>query len=332
MESGPILQLEHHPPLDGRPRKLLPSSYDLAQVGFFLFGFPRHGFGSIDVTHDCNLRCKHCYFFEHEQPQRDLSTAEWLDLLEHWKRTRSRLEFPFFQCSWVGGEPLIRKDLIEQARRYFRYNTVVTNGTIPLPDWPDVNWYVSIDGDEGVHEEIRRKKGIYRRIMHHVSSQPGNRVTIAFCITRENAHCIESVIRDWSRIARYFTFDFYTPMEGVDDPLWVPWPERDRIISQLTALRRIYHRSFLVPERAFQLMRSDRAADVTRTCLFSRKAFAYDTVGHSKKKCMMGPKADCSRCGCIVPFYMRSLTDRTLIAQDLARDAVRGLGRLWGAE
>jgi Fe-coproporphyrin III synthase len=330
MAAPSILELEHTPP-PAPARRLLPSTYDLAQVGFFLFGFPRNGFGSIDATHDCNLRCKHCYFFEHAQPEESLSTEEWLALLEHWYRTRSRLEFPFFQCSWVGGEPLIRRDLIERGRRYFRYNTVVTNGTIPLPDWPDVNWYVSVDGDEEVHEELRQKKGIYRRIMRHVEERPRNRITIAFCITRENAHCIETVMRDWSRVASYFTFDFYTPMEGTDDPLWVPWPERDRIIDRLIALHRIYRGSFRVGERTFRLMRSDLAGAVTRDCLFARKAFAYDAMGRPKEKCMMGPRADCSRCGCVVPFYMRSLTDRRLVARDLASEAARGLGKLLGA-
>ncbi|HEY3351619.1 MAG TPA: radical SAM protein [Polyangia bacterium] len=329
MEAGEILRLEHHPP-NGPAKKKLVSAYDLAQVGFFLFGFPRNGFGSIDVTHDCNLRCRHCYFFEHDQPQQSLSTTEWIELFEHWKRTRSRLEFPFFQCSWVGGEPLIRKDVIEAGRRYFRYNTIVTNGTIPLPDWPDVNWYVSIDGDEEMHEHIRNKKGIYRRIMKHVSARPHNRITVAYCITRENAHCIETVVRDWSKVARYFTFDFYTPMEGADDPLWVPWAERDRILDQLLALHRIYRGYFRIPERTFRLMRSDLAPDVTRTCLFARKAFAYDAVGRLKKKCVMGEKADCGRCGCVVPYYMRSLTDRPMVVRDLAGEAWRGAMRRWG--
>ena len=36
-----------------------------------------------------------------------------------------------------------------------------------------------------------------------------------------------------------------------------------------------------------------------------------------KEKCMMGPKADCDRCGCVVPFYMASLTNRKQIAQQV---------------
>lgn len=80
-----------------RIQRSLPSAFDVAKVGFRLFGLPRNGFGSIDVTQKCNLRCRHCYFFENDQPERALSVEEWVALLEGWKRTRSRWEFPFFQ-------------------------------------------------------------------------------------------------------------------------------------------------------------------------------------------------------------------------------------------
>src|SRR5512141_2960023 len=138
-----------------RIRGALPSAFDVAKVDFRLFGLPRNAFGSIDVTQRCNLRCKHCYFFEHDQPERALGGDDWVALLESWKRTRSRWEFPFFQCSWVGGEPLLRPEVVERCRRFFRYNLVVTNGTLRLPDWSDVDFYVSIDGDEEVHEDLR---------------------------------------------------------------------------------------------------------------------------------------------------------------------------------
>jgi MoaA/NifB/PqqE/SkfB family radical SAM enzyme len=300
---------DHIPkPISQRIRGALPSAFDIAKVGFRLFGLPRNAFGSIDVTQKCNLRCKHCYFFEHEQPERALGVEEWVTLLESWKRTRSRWEFPFFQCSWVGGEPLLRPEVIERCRKFFRYNLVVTNGTLPLPDWPDVDFYVSVDGDEEVHEDLRQRKGIYRLIKKNVQTRTRDKVTISCCITRQNAHCIERIVEEWSPLAAGFTFDFYTPMEGKDDPLWVSPPERDAILERLFALRRTYPDSLRVTERALGLMASDTAATVTKDCLFARKAFAYTALGEAKEKCMMGAKADCSRCGCIVPFYLHSLT------------------------
>lgn len=289
-----------------RMRKVLPSAFDLVKLGFRVFGLPRNAFGSIDVTERCNLRCKHCYFFNHEQPERALSADEWVALLSSWRQSRSRLAFPFFQCSWVGGEPLLRPEVIQRGRQFFRYNLVVTNGTIPLPDWPDVDFYVSIDGDEAAHEELRGKQGIHRRIKQHVAAARRERVTISCCLTRRNAHSIESLLEEWAPLASGFTFDFYTPMMGSDDPLWIPWSERDRIIDHLIALRRRYA-GLRLTEASLMLMRSTCAAQVTSDCLFAKKAFAYDAAGRPKEKCMMGPKADCSRCGCIVPFYLHSI-------------------------
>ena len=48
----------------------------LPQMMFFVAGIPKGSFVSIDVTSKCNLRCKHCYFFESE-PTPELSTDEW---------------------------------------------------------------------------------------------------------------------------------------------------------------------------------------------------------------------------------------------------------------
>lgn len=290
-----------------RIRRRIPSAFDLAKVGFRLLGLPRNAFGSIDVTEKCNLRCKHCYFYQNDQPEHGLAVQDWVALLESWKRTRSRFEFPFFQCSWVGGEPLLRPELIERGRRFFRYNLVVTNGTLPLPDWRDVDFYVSVDGDEEVHEDIRGKKGIYRRIKHNVTASGRNRVTLSCCITRQNAHCLERLVEEWADLVKGFTFDFYTPVVGADDPMWLPEQERDAVLERLLALRRAYPESLRVTEGALRLMHSNEAKKVTQDCIFARKAFAYNALGQRKEKCMMGLKADCARCGCIVPFYLHSL-------------------------
>jgi sulfatase maturation enzyme AslB (radical SAM superfamily) len=311
-----MLALRHQPPPVKRTKLL--TAYDLAKVGFFLFGFPRNAFGSIDVSKECNLRCRHCYFFEQDYAG-ELSVDEWIEKLEALKRQGSRRRWPFFQCTWVGGEPLIRKDLIERGRKYFQHNTVVTNGTIPLPSWPDVHFYVSIDGDEEQHERIRRKKGIYRRAMRNIAEHPDLEVTIAYCITRQNVECIERAVIDWAAAgASRMTFDFYTPIETIEEPLFLPLKERDRVLDLLLELKRVYGDFFVLPERAFRLMKSDVCKQVTDHCLFAEKSFAFGPTGEHKEKCMMGPKADCDRCGCVVPFYLASLVDRQLIVRDLA--------------
>src|SRR5436853_6987383 len=107
MVRARMLALTHSP----KPvkKKLLVTAYDLAKVGFFLFGFPKNGFGSVDVSKECNLRCQHCYFFEQDYDS-ELSVNDWMEKLEGLKAKSKPWEFPFFQCTWVGGEPLSRND------------------------------------------------------------------------------------------------------------------------------------------------------------------------------------------------------------------------------
>jgi Fe-coproporphyrin III synthase len=333
------LQLEHNP----RPRaKRRATAFDLAKVAFFAFGFPRNAFGSIDITSRCNLRCRHCYYYagpEEELPH-ELDADGWVARLEELKRSSGR--FPFFSCTWVGGDPLIRRNVIERCKSFFRHNAIVTNGTIPLPNWPDVAWYVSIDGDEEVHEYVRDREklfrrgnrgGIYRVIMDNVTRNRHLGITIAYCISRENVHCIERVVKDWYEAgARHITFDFFTPVAGLEnDAMWLDYQERDAVIDKLVALRRIYGDFFAIPERVLGLMRSDRCRDVTDHCLLRDKSFALDASGASKGKCVMGDTADCDRCGCVVPFFLRSLVDRPMIVGDLARAAVDSSRRLLAA-
>src|SRR5919198_807241 len=160
---------------------------------FALMGIPQDAVCSVDVTNQCNLRCHHCYFFEHEQPE-NLAVERWRAFFEKLKSEG----FPFFSCSWVGGEPLMRQEIIEMGSKYFRRNMVVTNGTIRIPDWPHVNFKVSVDGIEARHDRLRGAK-TYQRIKRMIrdAASRGLRVGIATVLTRENADELEQFVEEW---------------------------------------------------------------------------------------------------------------------------------------
>lgn len=298
-----------------RASKPLFSLYNLARFGFFLFGIPKHSFGSVDVTDQCNLRCDHCYFFEQDHD------AQWS--LEQWRELFERMKadgFRFYQCTWVGGEPLLRPEIIELGRRYFKYSTVTTNGSIALPDWKDVSWYISVDGDRLSHERMRNTPGLYETIQQTVAASEGLKITIAYCITRDNSSEISTSLEEWSRNpkVRNMVFSFITPVRGLDDALWLGWEEKDRILELLIEKKELYGDFIVNTPSALRLMKSDRSRSVTDRCPFAEKSFALGPDGIMKEPCMLGPKADCDRCGCVVPFYLKSLTDRGLVVSDLA--------------
>lgn len=134
---------------------------------------------SIDVTNRCNLRCKHCYFFQQDYKS-ELSDEA---LLKKVKEIKTK--YPsIVHASWVGGEPLLRKEVIEKGMRHFPFNMVVTNGTLELPKWKNCVFNVSVDGTKEYHEKIRGA-GIYDKVKKH-ADRSDIHVNIACVLNKEN--------------------------------------------------------------------------------------------------------------------------------------------------
>lgn len=280
-----------------------------------VFGMPDNAVGSIDVTKRCNLRCEHCYFFAEEHKERELTVDEWIERLEAMKAAGH----PMLLCTWVGGEPMVRKPLIEAGRKYFKHNTIVTNGTMELPDWPDCTWVISIDGTEEAFAKMRAP-GIYQKIKENVLRNPELRIQISCVITTLTVDCIEDLIKEWGPLARGgIIFDFFTPVNKLDESLWLDWPQRDAVIEQLFALKKKYPGTINMLDSTLDLMRSKNSRKVTDNCLFKEKAFTLGADGQTKGKCMMGDKADCDKCGCVVPYYMATMNSPRLVAKEAVK-------------
>ena len=279
----------------------------------FISGLPKYAVGSIDVTNRCNLRCEHCYFFaEDHENEKELSIEKWVEKLEEMKAAGH----PMMLCTWVGGEPMMRKKLIEVGRKYFKHNTIVTNGTVELPDWDNCSWVISIDGTEEAFSKMRAP-GIYQKIKDNVIRHPELRIQISCVLTTITADCIEELVKEWGPIARGgIIFDFFTPVTNLDEALWLNWSERDRLIDQILALKKKYPGTINMLDSTLDLMRSKNARHVTDNCEFRLRAFALSSTGENKGKCMMGDNADCDRCGCVVPFHMATLSSRRLMVKE----------------
>ncbi len=296
----------------------------IPQAFFFTVGFPKGSFLSVDVTDQCNLRCEHCYFFEQEQ-EGVLDTDGWEKKILELKAQSKFLH----SCTWVGGEPLLKKGVIEKCKKYFLHNLIVTNGTVPLPDWPDVYFHVSIDGNEAAHEKMRRQQGLYP-LMKKNCSRADLHVTGAMCITSINVDTIEEVLEDWRPHLKGMMFDFYTPIEGLSDSLWIGWERRDAVIQQIRRLKKETYGDFIaMPDRALELMLSKNSKKVTDNCLFATRGYSLTTTGETKEKCMLGKKADCDRCGCVVPFWLHQRVEKKTIVKTTFRELQMRVRRMF---
>ena len=80
----------------------------------------------VDVTDNCNLRCKHCYHFHGKT---DFKTQELS--IHVWKQRFNELYKSGIRAILlVGGEPALRIDVLLVADKVFPYVWVITNGTI----------------------------------------------------------------------------------------------------------------------------------------------------------------------------------------------------------
>ncbi|MFO7883105.1 MAG: radical SAM protein, partial [Kosmotogaceae bacterium] len=177
-------------------------------------------YGSCDITNRCNLKCKHCYWWKNYDEEEELSIEQFEDVIEE-----NFVKNNVVQVALTGGEPLLRPEIIELFNEKGVNFVIVTNGTLPLKDFGQSEYYISIDGNKEIHNEIRGQN-IYSRIKRNVENFSGDsNVIINYTINSLNYQCIEEVFEEWEDRVDMINFQFYTPFSH-DDELWIPYGEK----------------------------------------------------------------------------------------------------------
>ena len=145
-----------------------------------------------ELTLACNLRCKHCGSDAGLARKNELTTDEAINLCD---------QFPALlvqEVDFTGGEPLLRNDWSDIARRLRDHNIttgIVTNGTILDPKTVNKiketgisHVAVSLDGLEQTHDFIRGKQGLFRETLQGIKNLIKARVptTILTTVTELN--------------------------------------------------------------------------------------------------------------------------------------------------
>jgi len=116
----------------------------IGEIKRFLFGIKYHAV--IDITENCNLRCKHCYHFNRMS---EAIVPTELPLIIWEKRFTDIYKKGVRLVNLCGGEPALRLDIIELAHKIFPVVYVITNGQIKIPKKLDrLVIFLSIDGDQ----------------------------------------------------------------------------------------------------------------------------------------------------------------------------------------
>ncbi len=279
----------------------------LVVARLLIIGLPKPIGVSIDVTNRCNLRCEHCYFWRQDY-EYELSDDNWLEKIRELINQHKSI----VQASWCGGEPLLRKELISEAMRFFKYNIVVTNGTIPLPEGHNCIFEVSIDGLRSEHDFIRGI-GTHDKIKDNVKNSRGMYINIACILNKINHTSLEDIIEEWLTIgAKGIHFGFYSPTKTSSQyDLRLEPKLKDETISRISALKSKYGNFILPTQRVLDLMSSKNCEEVTSNCPFNDYIVCLGPDGE-RKSCPAGEQAICLECGHSPPFFIEAIRQKDL--------------------
>lgn len=293
-------------------RQILKESPEYFQIfkkfaGYRLLNKKSPLYGSADIINVCNLHCEHCYWWLNRKENEEISLEGWKKVIdEKFKKNH------VFIITLVGGEPMMRQDVIELFVKEFpKRICVVTNGTFKIPNLKDIYFYwISIDGDQKTHDKIRGSgawEKTRKNVLDYVSvgEKSWKDIWITMTINSLNYNTIETVIEDWFDHSNKIGFQFHTPfMKG--DPLFMPFgQERTKIIERIIELKKTKYKEYIInPISQLELMKKNwgGVGTVPVDCP-TWAIISVDHMGREKRPCCIGSaeekaqKPICEECG-----------------------------------
>ena len=175
-----------------------------------------------DVTNQCNLRCRGCFFFssdEHKAAPEEMDIRKWEVFVDSEKARGVNLAI------LIGGEPTLYLDRV--AAFYKRLPTYcATNGLIKVPRdrFPDMMVGISLWGDEE-DEKVLRDKDTFAISSKNYAGDPYT--YYLYTITPKQVGRIESIIRRIADAGLKVHLQLLSNDEGVEGFSWTDELLRD---------------------------------------------------------------------------------------------------------
>ncbi len=147
-----------------------------------------------NMTRRCNLKCVHCYAKAlDEQGKDEIDTTQAKAIIDD----LAAYGAPVMLFS--GGEPLVRKDLVELAHHAVSKGmraVISTNGTLITPEKAKelkavgLSYVgISLDGGEEIHDRFRGVSGAFKKALRGIENcqNEGLKVGLRFTINKRNA-------------------------------------------------------------------------------------------------------------------------------------------------
>lgn len=267
----------------------------------------RYPSAMVNITNRCTLSCRHCFVFRQanpNDPRNEMTTPRMIERLAQLQQAHG-----IKAMMWMGGEPLLRPDVLLAGTKLFADNTITTNGTRDLLEIPNCNYVVSIDGPQEVNDSIRGE-GSFSSVMNTLSRLPRGfepRVICQCVVTKLNEDCLEELVKHLETTrADGLTFTFYVPRkDDVSDLTWGSLQRRDRAVREVMRLKKAYPHIVRNKRRSLELMLSENALAVTDDCSIKKSSLPLylDGDDFATPFCCYGNDVDCDLCGAWGVFH-----------------------------
>jgi MoaA/NifB/PqqE/SkfB family radical SAM enzyme len=244
---------------------------------------------TIEITKRCNATCDFCPYWEADEVEevKDFTPA-----------------IKYFKPIWVsitGGEPLLRKDVVEIARKIrdlpgFRFISIYSNGWLlnerlvgELTEAGVSNIQVSCNFPDERQDQERGIPGLYKKIStfmpEMVRKGYGANLTVGTFLCQEN---LDSVI-DLAHVVRGWginhSFSSYSRLKNDNHAHELPAeyiPKARKVVEELVNLRRT-HKNILVSEEYLQTIPEFSAKGQLPGCTAGDKFIYIDQQGYIKQ-------------------------------------------------
>jgi MoaA/NifB/PqqE/SkfB family radical SAM enzyme len=277
---------------------------------------------SIEITRECPLRCPGCYAYGADhlgegKTLRELSDYKGQELVDNILQVVDR--YKPLHLSLVGGDPLVRYRELEQLVPLITargiHLQIVTSAFRPFPlAWtqnPLINVVVSIDGLQAEHD-VRRTPATYQRILANIA---GRKITVHCTITGQMMKTpayLQEFVQFWSAKAEInkIWFSIFTPQIGDALPEILSPQERAQVVSELTALRKLYAKLDMPVEMIRQFATPPESP---KDCIFAQTTTTISAdLSTLIGPCQFGGTPDCSQCGCAASMGLSAVGEHKL--------------------
>lgn len=187
---------------------------DSARAAAMLRGRPHYFSVQMQLLHECNLKCAHCYDSSHPVLRMPDTSTMRRRLDQVYDFGRSLGVVPDIHLS--GGEPTVRKDLVELVQYIFADMggdaLLFTNGTRWTPELADAMWaaglrcvQISLEGPQALTDAVRGD-GVYDKAMATLRMLRARdfRVTVSMTLTSHNAEAVRGFVEALDPLQLHF--------------------------------------------------------------------------------------------------------------------------------